>query len=350
MSSGVIDNVKKVLHLREEALFISRCSTDRTNIKILVCPILNPIRTFRDLSFLLCNWKLGDPPPPKFLVFFDNINESVLAGLFLRSLLPKDQHHRVKWFNSEMSDKFKRNEAGRLAWGETWGLMATDSFGMGMDLPDIAIVIQWRATPSISALWQRFGCCVRDPTLEGTAIFFAEKEYFDVLANEKKKRKRNSSSIKIEPGTSSTAKQTKLGPSTSRSAASWDHEASDEEGEEEGEEEEEAEGEEKDDSDDAEDEKDDEKGKEKKKKPSTYSRKKSKKEKIEPAVFTLLNADTRGVSCRCQPFSDQFENTKAVSLHLECDPSMLNGCDRCRPAVIETCCDIHNPELASLYR
>ncbi|KAF8342519.1 hypothetical protein F5887DRAFT_1135447 [Amanita rubescens] len=219
-----------------------------------------------------------------------------------------------------------------------------------MDLPDIAIVIQWRATPSISALWQRFGRCVRDPTLEGTAIFFAEKEYFDVLANEKKKRKRNSSSIKIEPGTSSTAKQTKLGPSTSRSAASRDHEASDEEGEEEGEEEEEAEEEEKDDSDDAEDEKDDEKGKGKKKKPSTYSRKKSKKEKIEPAVFTLLNADTRGVSCRRQPFSDQFENTKAVSLHLECDPSMLNGCDRCRPAVIETCCDIHNPELASLYK
>jgi len=83
MSAEVIDDIKKVLHLREEALFISCCSTDRTNIKILVRPILNPIHTFRDLSFLLCDWKLGDPPPPKFLVFFDNINESVLAGLFL---------------------------------------------------------------------------------------------------------------------------------------------------------------------------------------------------------------------------------------------------------------------------
>lgn len=130
MSSAVIDDVKKVLRLCEENLFVSRCSTDRTNIKILVRPILNPIRTFRDLSFLLCDWKPGDPPPPKFLVFFDNINESVLAGLFLRSLLPKDQHHHIKWFNSEMSDRFKRNETGRLARGETWGLMATDSFGM----------------------------------------------------------------------------------------------------------------------------------------------------------------------------------------------------------------------------
>ena len=46
MSAGVIDDVKKVLHLCEESLFISQCSTDCTNIKILVCPILNPIHTF----------------------------------------------------------------------------------------------------------------------------------------------------------------------------------------------------------------------------------------------------------------------------------------------------------------
>lgn len=183
-----------------------------------------------------------------------------------------------------------------------------------MDLPDIAIVIQWRATPSISALWQRFGRCVRDPTLDGTAIIFAEKEYFDILANEKKKRKRNLSSIKIEPGTSSTAKQARLGPSMSRSAASRDHDASDDDGEEEGEEEEDDSREDEDD----EDEKEDEKVKGKKKKSSMYSRKKSKKEKIEPAIFTLLNADTRGVSCRRQPFSDQFENTKASEFRV-CD-------------------------------
>ena len=130
MSAGMIDDVKKVLHLCEESLFISQCSTDRTNIKILIRPILNPIHTFRDLSFVLCDWKLGNPPPPKFLIFFDNINESILAGLFLQCLLPKDQHHCIKWFNSEKLDGFKWNEAGWLVRGKTWGLMATDSFGM----------------------------------------------------------------------------------------------------------------------------------------------------------------------------------------------------------------------------
>ena len=87
-----------------------------------------------------------------------------------------------------------------------------------MDIPNIKIVIQWCATPSLSALWQRFGRCARDPTLDGTAIIFAEKEYFDVLPIEKKKRKCNISSIKIEPGTSSSAKQAKLGHSMNLSA------------------------------------------------------------------------------------------------------------------------------------
>ena len=38
-----------------------------------------------------------------------------------------------------------------------------------------------------------------------------------------------------------------------------------------------------------------------------------------------------------------------MSQHLECDPSHPDGCSRCRPAPIAICCDLHNPELASLY-
>jgi superfamily II DNA/RNA helicase len=48
-----------------------------------------------------------------------------------------------------------------------------------MDLPDIMTVIQWGATCSISTLWQWFGRCVRDPSLQGTAVLFATKDNFD---------------------------------------------------------------------------------------------------------------------------------------------------------------------------
>lgn len=41
------------------------------------------------------------------------------------------------------------------------------------------MVIQWRASCNLSALWQRFGRAARDRRLTGTALLFAEKEYFN---------------------------------------------------------------------------------------------------------------------------------------------------------------------------
>ena len=48
-----------------------------------------------------------------------------------------------------------------------------------MDISDIELVVQWRATCTLPSLWQRFGCGVRDKKLCGTALLLAEKEHFD---------------------------------------------------------------------------------------------------------------------------------------------------------------------------
>ena len=130
MSAAVIEDVKNVLRLRQDNLFTSRCSTDRTNIAIIVRPIVNPVNSYRDLSFVLSDWKPGNTPPPKFIVFFDNIKNSIDACNHVRLLLPKEEQHRIKWFNSDMSEEFRRREVESFAEGETWGLFATDSFGM----------------------------------------------------------------------------------------------------------------------------------------------------------------------------------------------------------------------------
>ena len=130
LTALVIDDIKKVLQLRDQDILLSRLSIDHPNISLVVRPIINPRNSFIDLKFLLHNWKFGDLPPPKFLVFFDSIAESVQAGNFLRSLLPLEYRNCVKWFNSDMSDGFKLNETLRLPNNEIWGLMATDLFGI----------------------------------------------------------------------------------------------------------------------------------------------------------------------------------------------------------------------------
>ena len=45
-----------------------------------------------------------------------------------------------------------------------------------MDLPDIEIVIQWKATCDLCTLWQRFGRVARGQGKEGVAILLVEKK------------------------------------------------------------------------------------------------------------------------------------------------------------------------------
>lgn len=57
-----------------------------------------------------------------------------------------------------------------------------------MDISDIHIVGQWRATCNLSTIWQRWGHAARDRMLQGTIILFAEKDYFDEVREEKHQR------------------------------------------------------------------------------------------------------------------------------------------------------------------
>ncbi|KAI6096607.1 hypothetical protein EV401DRAFT_1880128, partial [Pisolithus croceorrhizus] len=56
----------------------------------------------------------------------------------------------------------------------------------GMDVPDIAIVVQWRATCGLSTLWQCWGHTARAHGESGTAILFAEKDLFDNVKEERR--------------------------------------------------------------------------------------------------------------------------------------------------------------------
>ncbi|KAG2743438.1 P-loop containing nucleoside triphosphate hydrolase protein, partial [Suillus brevipes Sb2] len=171
---------KRLLRMRSENLVTIRTSIDRSNVKLCVRKIKYSLSSYQDLAFLIPDgWSNSDPIPPKFLVFFDNIQDTIAAAKTLQKRLPLDMRHKIKWYNSDMTAQYKENEVNHLISGETWGLCTTESFGMGMDVPDILLVIQWRATCNLSTLWQRWGRAARDKQLQGTAILFAEKEHFD---------------------------------------------------------------------------------------------------------------------------------------------------------------------------
>lgn len=131
LPENVLSDTIEKLRLRKGKTIIIRRSNDRPNVHIMVRKIQHTISSFRDLEFLVPdNWKCGDREPRKFVIFFDKISESVAAGLFLRARLPLDLRDKIKWFHSNMSQRFKEDEVKNLQSRGTWGICATDSFGM----------------------------------------------------------------------------------------------------------------------------------------------------------------------------------------------------------------------------
>ncbi|KIJ62204.1 hypothetical protein HYDPIDRAFT_94679, partial [Hydnomerulius pinastri MD-312] len=121
-----------------------RRSSNRPNIKIGVKKIKYALNSYADLAFLIpTGWKAGDPLPPKFLIFFDDIQDAINAAPYLRSRLPLELRDKVKWFNADMTTTYKEAELGHLVSGERCGFAMTESFGLGMDVSDIKLIIQW---------------------------------------------------------------------------------------------------------------------------------------------------------------------------------------------------------------
>ncbi|KAI5997895.1 P-loop containing nucleoside triphosphate hydrolase protein [Pisolithus albus] len=215
ITTAMLRDITHLLHMCPSRIVTVRQSSDRPNIKIGVIKIKYALNSFADLTFLILpGFRADDPPPPKFLIFFDDIPDSINAACVLRRRLPSELREKIRWFNADMSETYKEEELEKLISGETWGLCTTTSFGMGMDIPDIMMVIQWRATCNLAALWQCFGRAARDRRLTGTALLFAEKEYFNDekaakaarKAKREETRKRTAKEANL-PGGSVTAKR-----------------------------------------------------------------------------------------------------------------------------------------------
>ncbi|KAF8424256.1 P-loop containing nucleoside triphosphate hydrolase protein, partial [Boletus edulis BED1] len=191
LSPEALQDVKRLLHLwNGDKLVTIHRSTDRPNIKLAVRAIQGSLQSYADLAFLIPDgWKAGDPPPSKFLIFFDNIATAIEAAQSIRVHLPLEFREKIKWFNADMLTAFKIDEVARFAQGDTWGFFTTESFGMGFDMPDICFVGQWRATCSLATLWQHFGRAVHDMSLVGVTVLFCEWDHFDQFRKEKEVRR-----------------------------------------------------------------------------------------------------------------------------------------------------------------
>ena len=131
LTKSISSDITKLLHIHSDHKYTVHHSSDRPNIKIRVKKIKYALSSFADLAFLIpTGYKVRDPPPPKFLIFFNDIADSINGATVLRRQLPLELRDKIKWFNANMSTAFKEAELDNIMSGTTWGLCTTTSFGM----------------------------------------------------------------------------------------------------------------------------------------------------------------------------------------------------------------------------
>ncbi|KAJ6494591.1 P-loop containing nucleoside triphosphate hydrolase protein [Mycena vulgaris] len=364
---AILSDVMRILQVLPDKLTIIRRSNDRPNINLVVREMKYSMSSFKDLAFLIpADWKPGDPLPHKFLIFFDSIPDSVEAAKLLRARLPREHRHKIKWFNSEMSTIFKETESDGLKTGKIWGLCCTDSFGMGLDLPDILLVIQWRSTYDTCTLWQRIGRAARALNLTADALFLVESKRFDAnIAKAEARAVKRAEAVKKckQPGDVAGQPPPKRAavavsgapdvpvPQPVPAATTADED---------------------DEPDDPADVPEDFLDLHSPPHPPTISLdeyradrrvvydaivaqepawKKQTKKKVLTAssrpstTLKFINAATRqpGAACYRETAALFFGNDKTVSTHIECRPDIAGGCTRCKMNASKLCCELCSP-------
>lgn len=121
----------KILHLHAREMEHITYSNDQPNIYLVVQEIKYSVSSYANLTFLIPdNFKQGDDPPDKFLVFFNDIKEAEAAVRYLHSQLPPPLWEKIKWFHLTMTSWYHEEEFDMFKTSELWGLCVTNAFGM----------------------------------------------------------------------------------------------------------------------------------------------------------------------------------------------------------------------------
>ncbi|THU81486.1 P-loop containing nucleoside triphosphate hydrolase protein, partial [Dendrothele bispora CBS 962.96] len=190
LTSDAQAEITRTFNLTESNTREIRLSNDRTNIHLQVIEMVHSMKGMKDLDRVL---RIdGETPPPKFMIFCNKRKVCEQVADRIRSRLRPEQREKVQWFHSAMGDEFRERRMEMLKRNELWGIVCTDAAGMGLDVPDVELAIQWGYVESLCTLVQQLGWAVRNPQLEGRGIYFVEGDRFDTnrVAKNERKRKR----------------------------------------------------------------------------------------------------------------------------------------------------------------
>ncbi|KAI0772184.1 P-loop containing nucleoside triphosphate hydrolase protein [Irpex lacteus] len=197
LTGRVRRDIQSKLHFAKgESLFHNE-GNDRPNVSIVVRACEHPLNTFADLDFVLPSSIRNPTDIPKTYIYVDNITSGSDVIDHLRTLLEarvsatsppqyatstsfQYWHGLIRPFNATLSQEYRNIAMAKFRSGEIRILVCTDAAGMGINVPDVDVVVQWKLPATLSNFIQRAGRAARDRRRRGLAVLLVEPSAYTV--------------------------------------------------------------------------------------------------------------------------------------------------------------------------
>ncbi|KAJ7482618.1 P-loop containing nucleoside triphosphate hydrolase protein, partial [Mycena latifolia] len=159
---------------------------DRPNVAQVIRALEHPANSFRDLDFLVSTTMAQPSDIKKTFLYTDDIKDGGKIIDYLNARVNTTYRSRglVRPYNAAMSPEYRAEVMSLFKAGIVRILVCTDAAGMGCDIPDIELVVQWKLPKNLSSWIQRAGRAARARGATGMAILLVERSAFEVGASE----------------------------------------------------------------------------------------------------------------------------------------------------------------------
>ncbi|KAL1740170.1 P-loop containing nucleoside triphosphate hydrolase protein [Schizophyllum fasciatum] len=176
LSARIRDDVLAKLQFHKTDFVSIDVGNDRPNVSLVVRAMQHPMNTYADLDFVIPSSVKRISDVKKTFVYADSIQVGIEIEDHLEDLLPERLQATgiIRPYNAAFSKEYRQEVMRLFTAGAVRVLVCTDAAGMGCNIPDIDVVVQWKLPASLSSFVQRAGRAARGRDRVGLAVLLVE--------------------------------------------------------------------------------------------------------------------------------------------------------------------------------
>ncbi|EGO02646.1 hypothetical protein SERLA73DRAFT_48051, partial [Serpula lacrymans var. lacrymans S7.3] len=186
MSPAVLAEVQKTLHISASKSFHLNLGNNRPNVTQELC-IIAGSTDYSALDFIVKDAQAANEIP-RALIFVNTVSQSQAGFRRLHGIVSDQLKSQISYLNARRSPRTRKTVLRDFCEGKIRVMFVTKIGGMGFNIPDVKLVIQFGVPSSLSVWLQRAGRAVRNFSLQGRAIMMVEASVLQCVSKKKKGR------------------------------------------------------------------------------------------------------------------------------------------------------------------